>query len=138
MTPPGKHCIFVFSSQQLPSLLLGPLKGVLTWRPSRTLDSPRTLLRELQRNKNTAGGCQARHGGPKTPSITNFANLDCVFIENALLLVVPKIERPHAPLGLPFTPPLVNSPSIYRSIAVGLLGRALKYSGFIYDCIRLL
>ena len=53
MTPRrGKPFLFR-SSQQLPHLRLRPLKGFLTWRPSRALDSPRALLPELQRYKDT-------------------------------------------------------------------------------------
>ena len=47
---------FLFrSSQQLPSLGLGPSEGLfeLTRRPSRALDSPRMLVLELQRYKDT-------------------------------------------------------------------------------------
>ena len=54
MTP----CHFFFrSSQQLPCLRLGPLKGIfeLTRRPSRAIDLPCALLLELQRNKDTNG-----------------------------------------------------------------------------------
>ena len=29
-------------------------------------------------------GCRARRGGPRTPSTTTEANLDCAFVENAL------------------------------------------------------
>ena len=53
MTPCQGITIFFRSSQQLPRLRLGPLKGFLelTRRPSRALDSPRALLLELQRYK---------------------------------------------------------------------------------------
>ena len=56
MTPSlGKH----YSLQFLPATALSPLrtlKGLfeLTQRPSRALDSPRALLTELQRYKDTA------------------------------------------------------------------------------------
>ena len=30
--------------------------------------------------------CRARRGGPRTPSTTTDANLDCAFVENALFL----------------------------------------------------
>ena len=52
----GQVKTFLFrSSQQLPRVRLEPLKGFfeLTQRPSRALDSPRALLLELQRNKDT-------------------------------------------------------------------------------------
>ena len=53
MTPRRGNAILFRSSQQLPRLRLGPLKGFfeLTRRPSRALDSPRALLAELQRIK---------------------------------------------------------------------------------------
>ena len=55
MTPRRGNTILFRSFQQLPRLRLGPLKVFfeLTQRPSRALDSPRALLPELQRNKDT-------------------------------------------------------------------------------------
>ena len=38
----------------------------------------------------------ARHGGPRTPTRTTDANLDCAFVENALVFVAPKIGRARA------------------------------------------
>ena len=54
MTPHRGKTVLFRSSQQLPCLCLGP-EGLfeLTRRPSRALDSPRTLLPELQRYKDT-------------------------------------------------------------------------------------
>ena len=37
--------------------------------------------------------CHARRGGPRTPSTTTDANLDCVFVENALFLHRSLIEK---------------------------------------------
>ena len=57
MTPYRGNAILCSSSQQLPRLRLGPLKGFfeLTLCPSTALDSHRALLvPELQRNKDTA------------------------------------------------------------------------------------
>ena len=56
MTPHRGNTILFRSSQQLPRLRLGPSKGFfeLTRRPSQALDSPRALLPELQRYKDTA------------------------------------------------------------------------------------
>ena len=54
MTPPRGNTILFRSSQQLPRLswiLEGLLE--LTWRTSRALDLPRTLLPELQRYMHT-------------------------------------------------------------------------------------
>ena len=43
--------------------------------------------------------CRARRGGPRTLSRTTDANLDCAFVENALVFVIPKI-------GCAWTPPI--------------------------------
>ena len=53
MTPRQGNTILFRSSQQLPRLRLGPLKGFfeLTWRPSSAFQSPRALLPELQKIK---------------------------------------------------------------------------------------
>ena len=51
--------------------------------------------------------CRARRGGPRTPSRPTYANLDCAFVENALIFVVLKIGRARAPLGKPFTTTLI-------------------------------
>ena len=69
----------------------------LTRRPSRALNSPCALLLELQRSKDT-DRCA---GGPRTTSRTTDANLDCAFVENALVYVVPKIGWAWAPLSAP-------------------------------------
>ena len=55
MTPCRGNTILFRSSQQLSRLRLGPSKGFfeLTRRPSWALDSPRALLPELQRYKDT-------------------------------------------------------------------------------------
>ena len=51
-----------------------------------SLDSPRALFPELQGNKDSVRWCCATHGGPRTPSRTPGANLDCgAFFENTLL-----------------------------------------------------
>ena len=45
--------------------------------------------------------CRARRRGPRVPSRTTDANLDCAFVENALLFVVLKIgktRQKHQPL----------------------------------------
>ena len=55
MTSRRGNTLIFRSSQQLPRLRLGPLKGFfeLTRRSSRALDSPPALLLELQRYKDT-------------------------------------------------------------------------------------
>ena len=59
----------------------------LTWRPSRALDSPRALLPELQRYKDTVR-CAAL--GAEVPEHRQTcANLDCAFVENALAYTDP-------------------------------------------------
>ena len=42
---------------------------------------------------------------PRTRSRTTDANLDCAFVENALVFVVPKIGRTRAPFGPLYDPP---------------------------------
>ena len=86
----GKH----FSLPFLPATPSSPsrtLEGLfeLTRRPSRALDSPRALLPGLQRYKDTVRCAAARRGGPRTPSTTPDANLDCAFLENALFYTDP-------------------------------------------------
>ena len=44
---------------------------------------------------------RARRGGPRTPPTTTDANLDCAFVENLLVSVVPKIGRAWAPFATP-------------------------------------
>ena len=41
--------------------------------------------------------CRARPGGPRTPSTTTDANLDCVFVENAVVFLDPKNGGPGPP-----------------------------------------
>ena len=80
----------------LPFLPLSPswtIVGLfeLTRRPSRAPDSPRALLLEIQRNKDTV---EAHRGLRTTASRTTDANLDCAFVKNALGFVAPKIGPP--------------------------------------------
>ena len=37
--------------------------------------------------------CRARRGGPRTPSTTTDANLDCAFVENALIYTDPRLWK---------------------------------------------
>ena len=53
--------------------------------------------------------CQATCRGPRALSLTTVANLDCVFVENPLIFVVPKIGRALAPLGSLYEPSVLNS-----------------------------
>ena len=43
-------------------------------------------------------------GVPRHRSRTTYANLDCVFVENALIFGVSKIDRAQAPLPPPPSP----------------------------------
>ena len=52
---------------------------------SQALDSPYVLLLELLRYK----VCRSRRGGPRTPSKTTNANLDCTFVKNTLFYTDP-------------------------------------------------
>ena len=58
------------------------------------LTLPSALLLELQRYKVTARYGVLGHESPRTPSRTTYPNLDSVFVENALVYVVPKIGPP--------------------------------------------
>ena len=50
--------------------------------------------------------CWARRAGLRTPSKTIEANLDCAFVENAFVFVVPKIGGARASLTPPLSDPL--------------------------------
>ena len=93
MTPLRGNTFLFRSSQQLPRLCLGPFKGFfeLTQHPSRALDSPRALPPELNRKKAYCQVCRARGGDPTISSRTTDTNLDFVFDDNVLVLVVPNI-----------------------------------------------
>ena len=80
----GGNTILFCSSQKLFGLF------ELTWCPSRALDWPGALLPDLQRYKDTISQVWSpRCRDPRTPSITNDANLDWAFVENALFNTVP-------------------------------------------------
>ena len=86
-----------FSLPLLPATPSSPswtLEGLfkLTRRPSRALDSPSALLPTYKDTDEIQGHrqvCRARRGGPITPSTTTDANLDCAFVENALIYTDP-------------------------------------------------
>ena len=44
-------------------------------------------------------------GGPRTPLGTTDPNLECAFVENAIVFVIPKIGTPP---GLPITTPGID------------------------------
>ena len=76
-----------------------------TQRPSKALDSPRALLpdTEIQGHSQLYG---TRRGG---------ANLDCAFLKDALVFVVPNIVVAWAPLGPPLKPPKSNLQTVFTS-----------------------
>ena len=77
----GEHCSLLFLPATPLSLSGTPGLLELTRRLSRALDSPRALLPELQRIKDTVR-C-ALLGAEVPVSRTIDANLDCAFVENA-------------------------------------------------------
>ena len=103
MTPRWGNTILFRSSQQLPRLRLGPLKGFfeLTGRPSRALDSPHTLLPKLQRNKDTVRCVALGHEdtketyAAKTPIISGVPPANCtknVRMEEHISTLAPRIH----------------------------------------------
>ena len=76
----GKDFSLPFLPATPSCLRLGPLKGFLSWHSA--LQGPSTRLVccfQNYRKKDTI-----RCGGPRTPSRTTDASLDCAFVENAL------------------------------------------------------
>ena len=59
------------------------------------------LIRGTLKNLTTPIVCGARCRDPRTASRTTDAILDCAFVENALVFVVPKIGRARAPPSPP-------------------------------------
>ena len=83
MTPYRGNTILFCSSQQL--------------SPSRVL-----LPERIKENQGHRHVCRARRGGPRTPSRTTEANLDCAFVENALVSIFPNFGWARAPLSAAF------------------------------------
>ena len=104
MTPPwGKH----FSLPFLPATPSSPsqnLEGLfeLTQRPS-TLDSPRSLLPELQRNKDTIRWATLGEEVPRQRQEQLLQTLILRLLKTHLFLLFPKLGRPEPPLTLDFT-----------------------------------
>ena len=91
MTPrPGKNNSLLVLPET-PLSVSRTLEGLfeLTLRPSTALNSPRALLPELQRYKDTIRYATLGGGDPRTPLKTAGANLDCAFVENALVYTDP-------------------------------------------------
>ena len=59
----------------------------------------------------------ARRGGPRTQSRTTDANLDCPFVENALLFVALKIGWSQAPSVSPLVQTAKTYPTTQRTPA---------------------
>ena len=55
----------------------------LTQLPSRALDSPRVLIPELQRNKDTVRCAALGAEVARTPSRPTYKNVECAFSTNA-------------------------------------------------------
>ena len=72
MTPHQENTIVFRSSQQLPRLASCIASGTT----------------EIQGQRQV---WRARCGGPRTPSTTTDANLDCAFVENALIHTDPRL-----------------------------------------------
>ena len=102
MTPSsGKH----HSPSFLPatsSSLSRTLEGLfeLTQCPSRVPHLASCVASGTTEIQRHCQMCRARRQGPRRQSRTNDANLDCLFVENALVFVVPNIGEAQAPLGL--------------------------------------
>ena len=86
----------IFFLQFFPATLSSPswtLSSVqwpfeLTRCPSRALNSPRGLLPEIERKKDTVRSAAFGRGGPRTPSTATDANHDCAFVENAFFALI--------------------------------------------------
>ena len=93
MTPSRGNTILFRSSRRLPRLRLGPLKGFLsrhgTLQGPSTCHDPCALLMRNNRETRAPPGVVLGCVGPKTPSTTTDANLDCAFVENALFYTDP-------------------------------------------------
>ena len=85
MAPRRGNTFLFHSSQQLPRLRLGPLKGFLNCQ-GLLASCVASGTTEIQGHRQV---CRARRKGPRTLSTTTDANLDCAFVENALFYIDP-------------------------------------------------
>ena len=86
MTSNRGNTIFYHSSQQLPCLGLESLKLFeLTWHLLRALDFASYVASVTIEMQGCRQVCLARRRGPSTQSKTVDANLDCAFVQNALV-----------------------------------------------------
>ena len=87
MTPGWASTFLLRTSQQLPRLRLGSLMGLLSCHGA--LQGHIRLALCIASGTAEKHGhrqvCRARRRGPRTPSRTTDANLDCVFVENKLI-----------------------------------------------------
>ena len=98
MTPRWVKHYYIPFLPATPSSPSWTLEGLfeLTRRPSRAHDLPRALLQRTTEIQGHCQVCRARCKGPRTLSRTIDENLDCVFVENALVFLVPNIGRAWA------------------------------------------
>ena len=91
MTPNWGKTVLFRSSQQLPRLRLGPLKGFFEG-PFKVFKGPQLASCVASGTTEIQGHCQvccARRRGPRTPSTATDANHDCALFENALFYTDP-------------------------------------------------
>ena len=90
MTPRQGNTFLFHSSQQLPCLGLEPLKLFeLTWHLLRALDFASYVASVTIEMQGRRQVCLARRQGPRSPSKTVDANLDCAFEKYALFYTDP-------------------------------------------------
>ena len=122
MTPHWGSTVFFPSSQQLPRLRLGPMKGFLDTAPFKCPQLASCAASDTTENEGHSQKCHAMRGGLRNPKSSTDLDLDCEFDEN-LFWVLPKLEGlpPPPPLSVPgrSTPRGVTFPSMSRSPSVG-------------------
>ena len=98
--------------------------------------------------------CRARRGGPRTPSTTTDANLNCAFVENALIYVIVKsqqntielvtrpgtlqssVEHIETLLNRGYRDPPYPIPSMARASERTLVCTICKYTASNEGCLR--
>ena len=107
----GKH-FFFRSSQLLPRLRLAPHNWQAFWADRAPFKGPRLASCIASGTRDIEGHsqvCRARRRGPRTPSRTRDANLDCAFV-----LCFPKLGRPRPPLAS-LSAPLQSDQELFAS-----------------------
>ena len=129
---------FLFhSSRPFPCLCPGLLKGFLSWQVA--LPEPSTRLIRYFRNKRGLRTPSGRRGSPRTSSRTADANLDCAFVENALVFVVPNKGGGGSLLLPPLLPPGLNykpKPCWQYCIVITMCFYARNHDQHIYQWSR--